>query len=109
MNEEHSGRAQWDDVAAQRLIGATVLIGVTHLLPEGPLQEQMFGTVISADPTDGVSIMLEGSRAGETCRLPPDLSGFQPAPPGDYRLRSTGEVVKDPDYTSTWTVDPPRH
>lgn len=109
MADEEDHRPRWDDAAAQRLIGATVLIGVTHQLPEGAHQEQMFGTIIAADAQDGVSVLLEGTRAGEAYRLPPDLGSFQPARPGDYRLRSTGEVVKDPDYTSTWTVNPPAH
>ncbi|MFX0060574.1 MAG: hypothetical protein ACFFC7_00125 [Candidatus Hermodarchaeota archaeon] len=39
--------------------------------------------------------------------LPPDLSAFQKAEPGDYRLRSTGEVVINPDFTVLWTVQPP--
>jgi hypothetical protein len=36
--------------------------------------------------------------------LPPDLSQLKPADPGNYRLKSTEEVVIDPDYLSVWTV-----
>jgi hypothetical protein len=36
--------------------------------------------------------------------LPPDGRAFEEAPPGEYRLRSTGEVVIDPDYLATWTI-----
>jgi len=56
----------------------------------------------------GIEIALEGSRAGETYRLPPDMRAFFPATKGEYRLRSTGEVVVDPDFfTTTWSVQRP--
>ncbi|MBN7463153.1 hypothetical protein I3U64_23750, partial [Mycobacteroides abscessus subsp. abscessus] len=41
----------------------------------------------------------------ETFTLPPAPESFSPAAPGEYRLRSTGEVITDPDYLATWTVD----
>lgn len=63
--------------------------------------------MIEADPGEGIALRLEGARAGETYRLPPDLRAFAPAPPGEYRLRETGEVVVDPDYTTSRTIDPP--
>ncbi|HRH19598.1 MAG TPA: hypothetical protein PLE81_03065 [Brevundimonas sp.] len=66
----------------------------------------MFGEIEIADER-GVLIRLEGERSGEEYWLPPDFGAFQPAPPGDYRLRSTGITVRDPDFTSTWTVDMP--
>jgi hypothetical protein len=37
----------------------------------------------------------------------PDLRGIQEAPPGVYRLRSTGEEVHDPDFFYTWTITRP--
>jgi len=40
---------------------------------------------------------------GELFGLPPDLSSTKPAPPGEYRLNSTGEIVTDPDFLTTWT------
>jgi hypothetical protein len=36
--------------------------------------------------------------------LPLDLEALRPAPPGSYTLRSSGEVVVDPDLLSAWTV-----
>ena len=41
---------------------------------------------------------------GEIEWLPPDLRAFKKARPGEYRLRSTGEVVLDPDYTTVLTI-----
>ena len=39
---------------------------------------------------------------GSVYWLPPDTQSTYPAPPGSYRLRSTGEIVENPDYLSTW-------
>lgn len=100
-------RPKWDKHLAARLEGAVVLVGMTYLEPGGPRVEQLFGTVIATDEADGVTLRLDGSRSGEIFRLPPDLASFVPAKPGSYRLRATGEVVNDPDYTTTWEMTPP--
>lgn len=102
-------RLLWDEIFADRLVGATVLVGLTRRLPTGDQHEQFYGAVVAADPTDGVALRLKGKRAGEIYHLPPDLRALAPAPSGEYRLRSTGEVVVDPDYVTNWTVDPPKH
>jgi hypothetical protein len=39
------------------------------------------------------------------CRL--TLEAFEAAPPGEYRLRSSGEVVVNPDYITSWVVEAP--
>lgn len=100
-------RPAWDRALAEQLLGATVLVGVTSNDPSGQRLEQFYGTVMSTDPEDGITLRLEGTRSGEVYRLPPDLRAFFPAPPGSYRLRQTGEVVIDPDYTTTWDFTPP--
>jgi hypothetical protein len=92
---------------AERLNGATVLVGITYNEPTGDRLEQFYGTVMSADPEQGITLRLEGSRLGETYYLPPDLRAFFAARPGSYRLRSTGEEVVNPDYTATWSITPP--
>ena len=69
--------------------------------------EQFFGSVTHIDPEKGVTLQLGGSRSGEVFTLPPDLRAFFPALPGFYRLRETGDVVVDPDYTTTWTFTSP--
>lgn len=96
----------WDDAKAEYLMGATVLVGLTRPGPDGAVHEQMFGTVVAVEAR-GVQLHLLGHRTGETFWLPPDLSTFTPAHPGVYRLRSTGETVTDPDYTTTWSILPP--
>jgi len=65
------------------------------------------GRVARASTAEGVILQ---TASGEEIWLPPDFDSYHPADPGEYRLRSTGEVVVNPDYTATWTVWPPdRH
>ena len=100
-----SDRPAWDAKLAEAMIGARVLIGLTRRSAEGDRLEQMYGTIVSAHPSKGFAVELAGTRSGETYHLPPDLRGFFKAPPGEYRLRSTQEVVIDPEFTSSWTID----
>jgi hypothetical protein len=106
MAEEN--RPAWDQDAAEAMVGAVVLIGITRLHPDGNRQEQMHGVIVSVDSREGFEISLGGARVGETYWLPPDPSCFERARPGQYRLRSTGEVIVDPDYISDWTIEPPQ-
>jgi hypothetical protein len=101
-------QSTWDHARAEKLKGSTVLVGLTLNEPEGQRQEQFYGTVMSADPNEGIILRLDGSRSGEIYTLPPALDAFFPAPSGSYRLRDTGEVVIDPDYTTTWEFTSPR-
>ncbi len=101
-------RPAWRDDMTNALVGCTVLVGRTVLRASGEPagHEQLFGLVESAGP-EGVTIRLRGRRGGERLWLPPDPRAFEPADPGTYRLKSTGEEVVDPDYLSTWTVSLP--
>lgn len=96
------------DVDSAELMGAYVLVGITRLDYGGRVveQSQFHGRIVRATSVEGVVIV---NAAGEELKLPPDGRAFTPADPGEYRLRSTGEVVVDPDYTATWTVTPPEH
>ncbi|MBY8827899.1 hypothetical protein [Hephaestia mangrovi] len=98
---------RWDQQAANRLDGSVVLVGITYKEPGGDRLDQFFGTVVNVDQSDGITLRLEGSRTGEQFRLPPDLRAFFPAKPGSYHLKGTGDVVNDPDFTTTWTMTPP--
>lgn len=98
----------FDAALAETLIGKRVLVGITYEDRRGEMtrSEQVFGTVTSADP-QGIRVALDGVRRGEIKWLPPSTGVFRPAPRGEYRLRSTGEVVVDPNSTAQWTVKQP--
>ena len=92
------------------LIGKLVIVGLTYLEADGETvatQAQYWGRVTDARADHGVTIMCEGVHAGRPCVVPLDLRSFSVASAGEYRLRSTGEVVIDPDLTSTWTIRKP--
>jgi len=99
----------WDEDFAAQLIGKTLLIGVTYLDAGGAVREQVqfHGIVVEADPARGITISCQGSDIGRKFTVPPDLQAISPGEPGEYRLRSSGETVIDPDYTASWTVRSP--
>ena len=96
----------WDQEGADDLVGQYILVGVTYLGPDGKTvksQSQYHGRIVTVDRETGVQIECEGAWAGHKMSLPPVLDCYFPAREGEYRLRSTGEVVKDPDLTTQWT------
>jgi len=99
----------WSLELARDLPGKLVLIGITYLSADRSVveQKQLFGRVEVADPTLGIVVILEGNGGGSKYTLPPDTRGFSKAPPGEYALRSTGEVVVDPDFVVTYTGNRP--
>lgn len=103
---ERDGDPAWDAEFAANIVGSTVLIGLTVILPNGTLhgREQFYGTIESVDRERGIEVALAGVRDGETYWLPPDLSSVRAADPGAYQLHATNETIHDPDYLSTWTV-----
>jgi hypothetical protein len=102
-----SSPPQWDQDEADGLVGQMVLAGITYLAADGKTvtsQVQSWGRIVSAKP-EGIAIVYEGKIwAGQTMTLPPDLRAFQAAGPGEYRLRSTGETIENPDLTTSWTI-----
>lgn len=103
-------RPVWSDRIAKNLLGKVLLIGMTRVTADNELidQKQMYGRVMEADPKRGILIRLLGSRFGEDYWLPPDLRPLKRAPAGEYRLRSTGETVRDPDFLCNWTAQASR-
>jgi hypothetical protein len=102
-------RPSWDSALALSLVAKRVLVGINYCDHNDNLleQKQVYGTIIKADARDGFAIRLEGQKEGELFWLPPDIRAFQDAQPGEYRLRSTGEIVVDPDFITYWTVNRP--
>ena len=86
-------------------VGKTFLVGITDYDADGGAvsQTQFFGRV-EAVYSNGILLRLPD---GSAYMLPPDLSSTKPAPPGTYRLRSTGEEIENPDYLSVWNRTEP--
>jgi hypothetical protein len=97
---------EFDEVAAQQIVGKCVVVGITYTDDAGRSvdQTQFHGRVVRANAEEGLVLVRP---SGEEFRLPPLLKALQKASPGEYRLRSTGEVVVNPDYTCTWSVRKP--
>lgn len=93
---------------AASFVGKHVLIGVTYLDHDGALieQAQFHGNIVRINEHEGIVVRLNGS--GDEYTLPPDLNSLREAPAGEYRLRSTGELVVDPDLLTSWTINKPK-
>jgi len=92
---------------SQMLIGQSVLIGLTQYRQhanetELVRQEQLYGNISIIDREKGIVVEFQD---GGTYTLPPDPTMLQPAAPGDYRLRSTGETIVDPRFITMWTIN----
>ena len=102
----------WDNEKAADLVGADIIIGITYCDPTGKPEEQVqaYGVILSANKENGIEIKCSGTQwNGETIMFPPDLASIQPAPPGEYRFRSTGEIFTDPDFQTSWTITKPKN
>jgi hypothetical protein len=93
----------WSEKAA-RMVGKRVLVGKTYVRGESVLQHVQFHGVIE-DASERQGFAVRRSDTGDLEWLPPDMRAFQHAPPGEYMLRSTGEVIVDPDMVSSWVVE----
>ncbi len=86
----------------EKMIGKTILVGMTFYDKNDEFveQKQSWGEIVSLNEN---TIFIK-QKNGEEFSIPNDPSAIEPANPGGYRLRSTGEVVENPDYLSTWGI-----
>jgi hypothetical protein len=90
---------------AAALVGKHVVVGFTFVdADQKPIRlTQIHGHVVRVNHNEGIVLKKAD---GEEFRLPPTLDGFEKAPEDTVcRLRSTGEVVEDPDYLVSYTVN----
>jgi len=89
-------------VTFEELIGKILLVGITYYTHENKFieQKQFYGTVIESNE----SIIRIKQKDETIFSLPPDLRSTKRAPAGEYKLRSTGEVVVNPDFLATWDL-----
>ena len=103
----YEARKEYDEAAEKEitfdeLIGKVLLVGITYYTHDNEYieQKQFYGTVTEANET-----IIRVAQMDETeFTLPPDLSSTKRARKGEYTLRSTGEIVVDPDYLATWNL-----
>ena len=90
------------EITFEELIGKVLLAGITYYTHDNVYidQTQVYGTVTQANET---AICIR-KKDGTEFSLPPDLSSTKRAKQGEYTLRSTGEIVVDPDFLATWNV-----
>lgn len=96
-----------DPEKVKAMIGKVVLVGVTRRDRAEKIVgiEQYFGKVLRINLHEG--LVISRGDTGEEMSLPPLLERYEEAKKGEYRLKATGLVVKDPDYLATWTLYPP--
>lgn len=98
---------EWDDARAAWLVGKVVLVGMTRLAADGTTviaKQQFHGVIEAAELGLGIRIGCRGTGDVETLMLPPTTRPFLDAKPGEYRLRSTGDVIRNPDVTVSWVI-----
>lgn len=94
-----------------------VIVGIdVHTTDGDPVRlHQMHGPVLRRDVSTPLTVLrLRGAFAGRLLELPLSLERFEPALAGGaYRLRSTGEELRDVDFTYriTYRLEPgtPKH
>lgn len=89
-------------ITLEELVGKLLLVGITYYTKDNKFieQKQFYGRVIEANTA---YIRVRGAD-GLDFTLPPDLRSTKRARPGEYRLRTTGEVVLNPDFLATWNL-----
>ena len=88
---------------AESFVGKHLLVGVTYLDKNENVKEQKQFHGIISRINDSEGVVIASLESGEEFFLPPDLRNITEAHPGEYRLRSTGEVVVNPDLLAQWT------
>lgn len=85
------------------LINKVILVGITVLDENEELitQIQVYGPVIRVSAE---GIVIKRNITATEFSIPPDFEHIIEAEEGEYRLRSSGEVVINPDYISSWIV-----
>lgn len=96
-----------DQTRISELLHKHIIVGLTYFDQKGNFMEQvqLHGEILRINESEGIVILI--NNPDEIFTLPPDLSSIKEAPPGEYRFRSTGEVVVNPDYMASWTINKP--
>ena len=98
--------AAFDQKLADSYIGKNLLFGITYCDHDEEIlgQVQNYGEIIEINERCMV-VKLQSS--DETFTLPPFVDELEPAPEGEYKLRSTGEIIVNPDLIGRFQVMTP--
>lgn len=88
-----------------KYIGKYILIGLTYLNHSKEVDYMVEVHGVITEITNNIIYIKTKEETPFT--IPFDLRAIRLANPGTYKLRSTGEEIKNPDYLSTWTITPP--
>ena len=85
------------------LKGKVFLIGLTFVDKDGQLieQYQTHGSVIGLTNT---GLLRIERKENSIFQIPYDKKSIEKAEKGEYRERSTGEIVTNPDFLMTWEI-----
>lgn len=92
----------WDE-SKEYLKEKVFLIGLSFVDKNGDLieQYQTHGTIVELTDNGLFKIKREDN---SIFQMPYDSETIKKADKGEYRERSTGQIVKDPDYIMTWEI-----
>ena len=96
---------QIQDITFENIIGKVILIGITKMKHNEVVELiQYHGTIVFARENDKICIKQDD---GTLRSIPPLLTNITNAKPGEYREKSTGKIITNPDFISTWIIDMP--
>jgi hypothetical protein len=96
--------ASAERIEPSELDGAKVLIGITRELQGGGYEQEQYHGTASFEDQGSFGLVIVQCSDGIEREYPFDARSLARAAPGEYHLRSTGEVVTDPDFLMTWIV-----
>lgn len=93
-----------DENKIKGLLYKYVIIGLSYIDKDESVIEtvQLHGRVMRINSTEGIVVQREDKQ--EEYKLPLDFGAFLPAQSGEYKLNTTGEIIVDPDYVSSWSI-----
>jgi hypothetical protein len=92
----------WEDFRNE-ITGKVILIGLNFLNDNEELVEQYQTHGILIELTD-TGLLLIKRRDGSIFQIPYDSESIAKAEEGEYKENSTGIIISNPDYITTWEI-----
>lgn len=108
MNEHDNPFAGYDidQQRAATMLNKHLLVAISYLNSDDSIRavEQYHGPILRINNKEGLVFMRMDN--GKEMSLPPDLDAYEVAEEGEYGLKSTGEVISNPDLIAAWSIYP---